>query len=58
MHGNARLIDRVDNYGKIRTREVIEIEKRYNNLNGDNEIKLSESWRPMIYKLKNDHIIT
>ena len=46
------LIAKEDNYNKRRIREAVEIEKRNNNLNKDNCLKLSNTWKPLINKIK------
>ena len=46
------LISREDNYNKRRIREVMEIEKRENNLNKDDDLKLCNTWKLLINKIK------
>ena len=46
---NSSLITREDNYNKRRIREAVEIE---NNLNKDDGLKLSNTWKPLINKIK------
>ena len=46
------LIAREDNYNKRRIRKTVEIEKMNNNLNKDDGLKLSNTWKPLINKIK------
>ena len=48
---NTSLISREDNYNKRRIREVVEIEKRNNNLNKDDGLNISNTWKPLINKI-------
>ena len=50
----AYLIAREDNYNKRRIREAMEIEKRNNNLNKDDGLKLCNTWKPLINKIKRN----
>ena len=51
----SSLIAKEDNYNKRRIREVVEIEKkRNNNLNKDDGLKLSNTWKPLINKIKRN----
>ena len=48
------MISREDNYNKRRISEVVEIEKKNNNLNKDDGLKLSNTWKPFINKIKRN----
>ena len=48
----TRLLAREEHYTKQRIREAIEIEKRNNTLNRDDDLKLSSSWKPVINKIE------
>jgi len=48
----ARLIHKEDHYLKRRVKEAIEIEKTSNNMNRDDGLKLSNTWKPLINKTK------
>ena len=50
----ASLISREDNYNKRRIREAVEIEKTNNNLNKDDGLKLSNTWKTVINKIKRN----
>ena len=47
-----RLLAREEHYTKRRIREAVEIEKRNNTLNRGDNLKLNNSWKPVIDKLK------
>ena len=51
---NTSLISREDNYNKRRIREAVEIEKMNNNLNKDDGLKLSNTWKHLINKIKKE----
>ena len=48
----AKLIHKEDHYLKRRIKEAIEIEKSSNNMNRDDGLKLSSTWKPLLNKLK------
>jgi len=48
----AKLIHKEDHYLKRRVKESIEIEKTSNNMNRDDGLKLSNTWKPLINKIK------
>lgn len=52
----VKLVRREDHYLKRKIKEAIEIEKRKNNLNRDNGLKLSNAWKPLPEILKNQQI--
>jgi hypothetical protein len=43
---------RMDHYGKRKIWEAMEIELNENNLNRDDGLKLSKTWKPVLQKLK------
>ena len=49
----VKLVRREDHYLKRKIKEAIEIEKRKNNLNHDDGLKLSNTWKPLLEILKN-----
>jgi hypothetical protein len=50
---DAIVVEKMDNYGKRKVMEALEIVLNPNNLNRDDGRKLSESWRPMLVDLGN-----
>jgi hypothetical protein len=50
---DARVVAKLDNYGKRKVMEALEIELNPNNLNKDDGWKLSESWRPVLVDLRH-----
>jgi hypothetical protein len=50
---NAKVVAKVDNYGRRKVMEALEIELNPNNLNMDDGWKLSESWRPLLVDLRH-----
>ena len=50
----ASLIAKEDNYNKRRIREAVEIDKMNNNLNKDDGLKLSNTWKTLINKIKRN----
>jgi hypothetical protein len=49
---DAKIIARMDHYGKIKIRESMEIELNENNLNRYEGIKLSKKWKHVLQKIK------
>ena len=49
---NAKIVARVDHYGKRKVMESLEIELNPNNLNRDEGWKLSEIWKPLLHTLE------
>lgn len=49
----AKLVRKEDHHLKRKIKEAIEIEKRKNNLNRDDGLKLSNTWKPLLEILKN-----
>jgi len=49
----AKLIKKEDHYLKRKIKEAIAIEKRKNNLNWEDELKLSNTWKPLLEIIKN-----
>ena len=49
---DVKLVRKEDHYLKRKIKEAIEIEKRKNNLNRDDGLKLSNTWKPLIETLK------
>lgn len=45
---HAKLIHKEDHYLKGRVKEAIKIEKSSNNMNKDDGLKLSSSWKPLL----------
>ena len=48
----VKLVRKEDHYLKRKINEAIEIEKRKNNLNRDDGLKLSNTWKPLLETLK------
>ena len=51
---NAKIIATEEHYNNRRIREVVEIEKHLNNFNRDHVLVLSDLWKPLIQKLRNN----
>ena len=49
---NAKVIAREDNLFKRKIREKIEINLSENCLNRDDDAKISDSWKPLLYSLQ------
>ena len=50
----TKLIAREEHCRRRKIREAIEIEEAPSNLNRDDGLKLNESWRPIIHRLRNN----
>ena len=48
----AKLVRKEEHCLKRKIKEAIEIEKRKNNFNRDDGLKLSNTWKPLLEKLK------
>ena len=50
---NAKIVSKVDHYGKTKVMDSLKIELNTNNLSRDEGWKLSESWKPLLHTLEN-----
>lgn len=48
----AKLVHKEDHYLKIRVKEAIEIERSSNNMNRDDDLKLSSTSKPLLNRMK------
>ena len=51
---DAKLISKEDHYLKRKIKEAIEIEKRKNNMNRDDGLNISNTWKPLIHHTSRD----
>jgi hypothetical protein len=51
---NAKIIAKMNHYGKRKVHEALEIELNATNINIDEGFKIKEAWRPVIQRIKEE----